>query len=139
MNVALLLTALGVLVGLGLLCCAFLLGRIYVLSSRRGSFRTLLRIVNTDRPTQSSGWMRGYARYGQSNMAWSGLLRLRVSPDLLLPRTSLEMNGPPVHDPEMGTTTLWLRDGEHEYQMVLSSGDYQGVVSWVDSAPPASH
>lgn len=139
MKLTLLLWVLGVLVGLAALVSAFLLIRLYVLSRRPGSFRTLLRVVSPDHHENNSTWMRGYACYGQTNMAWSRLVRLRLSPDLLLARTSLEMNGPPLHDPAMGTTTLWLRDGQREYQVVLSSEDYQGLISWVDSSPPQSH
>ncbi|MFT0762764.1 DUF2550 family protein [Scrofimicrobium sp. R131] len=114
----------------------FLLGRIYVLSHRLGSFRTLLRVIDPKEPSHDSGWMRGYARYGRSNMAWSGLVRFRVTPDLLLARTSLELVEQPRHHPTMGTSVLHLRDGDCEYEMVLSTGDYEGVISWIDSAPP---
>ncbi len=127
------------LIILAALLCAviFVLVRVYILSHRRGSFRTMLRI--TQGPGSEQGWMRGYACYGQTNMAWSALMSFRVRPDLLLPRTSLDLRGTPLHDPETGTATLFLGDDERSYEMVLSTGDYEGLVSWVTSAPPQSH
>lgn len=107
----------------------FVVGRIIFLSTRIGAFRTLLRV-----PRQTN-WRRGYARYGRHNLAWNSLIRLGMSPDLLLPRSSLEVLGV-SHNAEVGTTLLRLRSEDREYQLILSTGDYAGLVSWVDSSPP---
>ena len=125
--VGIILAALMVMVG-------FLSVRFFLLSRQQGSFPSMLRV--TEGPGSEQGWKRGFACYGQTNMAWSGLARLSVSPDLLLPRSSLELYAAPLHDPETGTSTLFLGDEERKYEMVLSTGDYEGLVSWVASSPP---
>lgn len=107
----------------------FVVGRIIYLGTRIGAFRTVLRGPG------DTGWRRGYARYGQHNLAWNALVSLRIAPGLLLPRTSLEVLGV-NHDTAAGTTQMHLRAGDAEYQLILSTGDYTGLVSWVDSAPP---
>ena len=122
-----------------LVLAAFVLIRIYLLSHQIGSFRTLIRVTDPKSPDRPTGLMRGYACYWQKNMAWSGLVRLRVHPDYLLPRGSLELIDQPVHNPATGTSTLLLRGGEREYEVMLSTGDYEGLVSWIDSEPPPSH
>lgn len=140
MNPLGILTWLAVALVIGCLAVGgFILGRIYILSRQRGSFRTFMRTVDHQNPEKTTDWMRGYACYGRTNLAWSGLVRLRTRPDLLLPRTTLELVRAPKHEPETGTTTLYLSDGPKQYEVVLSTGDYQGVVSWVDSAPPEEH
>lgn len=115
---------------LGALAVAlFVLIRIVYLSSRIGTFRSVLRVPGGD------GWKRGYARYGQRNLAWNALVHFGFSPNLLLPRSSLEVLGV-SHNQDAGTTLIRLHSGEVEYQLILSTGDYTGLVSWLDSAPP---
>ncbi len=128
-TIALVVALLVVLLLVALVLLIFVGARIVYLATRLGAFRTVLHI-----PGQT-GWRRGYARYGQRNLAWNPLVALRFSPGILLPRTSLEVLGV-SHTPEAGTTLMRLRSGDAEYQLILSTGDYTGLVSWVDSAPP---
>lgn len=129
MSTGVLLLFFSLLFTLPLLIGVFLVARIAFLSTRIGAFRTVLRIPGR------TGWRRGYACYGRHNLAWNPLIALSVAPGLLLPRVSLEVLGV-SHNEEAGTTLLRLRSGDSEYQLILSTGDYTGLVSWVDSAPP---
>ncbi|MSS84743.1 DUF2550 family protein [Actinomycetaceae bacterium WB03_NA08] len=117
---------------LGVLCACglFIIVRLWRLSTLRYSFRALLR-------TPGGQWRRGFACYGATNMAWYSLVRFAIAPDLLLPRTTLEVVGKPVQDHSEGTTTLWLQSGDDRWELVVSTGDYTGLLSWIDSNPPS--
>lgn len=118
------------LAALAALFCLFVLVRLYYLGSRIGAFRTLLRIG------EGAPWMRGYARYGRYNMAWSRLISLSIRPRYLFSRARLQLDGPPERDTRLGTVTLMLSYGETHIELVVSEGDYSGLVSWIDSLPP---
>lgn len=130
MSLTVLFLGAGILASLGLIIGGFFLIRALYLASRIGAFRTLLRRLG---PLK---WRRGYARYGQFNMAWSPLISLSLRPELLLPRAQLEVIGEATLDSEDGTTILRLRCRAEEYELILSTGDYNGLVSWIESSPP---
>lgn len=119
-----------VILACALLAFILLAARIYYLGSRIGAFRTMFRESNKHR------WMRGYARYGSRNMAWSRLISFSLRPKYLFPRANLELVGQPEHDKWSGTAHLHVADGKSHFELVMSEGDYAGLVSWIDSLPP---
>lgn len=110
-------------------CALFIIGRIWRISSRRHSFRTMLRVPG-------SNWRRGFACYGAMHMAWYSLVRFSTKPDLVFSRTGLAINGTPVHDRTNGTTLVTFANAGREYELLLSTGDYNGLLSWLGSVPP---
>ena len=113
MGYAILLVLAGIIL-LAALIGVYFLVRMYYLGSRVGAFRTLLRVRG------QSGWKRGYARYGETAMAWFPIVGFRWRPGLLMSREELEVVDKP---------TL-------EYDLILSMGDYTGLIAWTDSRGP---
>lgn len=129
MGYAILLVLAGIIL-LAALIGVYFLVRMYYLGSRVGAFRTLLRVRG------QSGWKRGYARYGETAMAWFPIVGFRWRPGLLMSREELEVVDKPTLAPATGTATLRLRSGTSEYDLILSMGDYTGLIAWTDSRGP---
>lgn len=128
------MTLLFVWIGIVLLVVAVvllaLISRAIYLGTRIGAFRAMLRFPDSGR------WHRGYARYGRHHLAWASLYSLRVRPNLLLPREKVSIVVQPQDTQWVGAVLLNLKYKDKDYQLLMSQGDYTGLVSWIDSVPP---
>lgn len=104
--------------------------RTVILVGRAASFGAW--IINPE----SKQWVRGIALYGQLNLAWYRLSSPSTSPNILLPRTNLEVVGGPTPSRDANYTVVRLRSPKETYTMALLPGDAAGLISWVNSAPP---
>lgn len=107
-----------------------ILARAIFLGTRIGALRVMLRAPD------SRQWQRGYARYGRYHLAWAKLFSLKMRPDLLLPRQKVKLVVQPQNEQLGGAVLVTLVYHDKEYELLMSQGDYTGLVSWVDSAPP---
>ncbi len=112
------------------LVALYLILRIYLIGRRSGTFRTLLRRRGQD------GWRRGFASYGATSVAWVPVISFRIRPQIRLRRGEMEIIGKPIVSAGTSTATLRLRSESTEYDLILSVGDYAGLISWIDSGAP---
>lgn len=115
---------------IGILVAVPIIRLVYV-RSRIASFRAVVRAPG------KTDWKRGYACYGQQYLVWHPLIQLGRRGRLHFPRETVQIAGV-RHDGEEDTTFLSIMFAGAEYQLVLSTGDYNGLVCWVESAPPRS-
>lgn len=102
--------------------------RAAALHSRSGSFPAFLLI--------QARWVRGVAIYGRSNLEWRRSYSLRVAPDVVLPRRSIDITGAPSEWHGVGLVVVQLLVGGTPFLLALQPGDASGMISWIDSAPP---
>lgn len=120
-----------VLLLLLLLLIVLVATRLWVVSSRKGSFPAWLF------DQEKSRWVRGMAIYGRTNLEWRPLWGISARPNVVLERQNIDV----VKVPEAwdGTDLLMMQVevSGTSYSVALSPGDASGLISWIDSSPPS--
>jgi Protein of unknown function (DUF2550) len=137
------LAALGLIVGLFFLVFGSFYARRRVLTRGIGSFACSLR----DDPDshRTGGWSHGVARYEQDRLDWFELFALSLRPARSLTRHALviiERRAPELID----AATLvpdWVlvrcSYGPTTMELAMSEPAYNGLATWLESAPPGQH
>lgn len=124
------LGVLGVVLGVILLLVVYMAIRAAILVRRKGAFSAWMTIPGEQK------WVRGVCLYGELRLAWYALIGPSPRPDLLLPRTLLEVVGAPILSADANYIIVRLRSPGGMYMLALTPGDSAGLISWVNSAPP---
>lgn len=134
------LAALGLLALLILLSFVSFYARRSVLTRGIGSFSCLLR---ADR--SGGGWAHGVARYEQDRLDWFQLFGFSLRPTRSLTRNGLEIierRSPGAADPP-GLLPGWVlvrcSYGAITLEFAMSEAAYNGLATWLESAPPGQH
>lgn len=124
------LAALGAVVAVVLLLVVYLALRAAILVGRKATFGAWMITPGEDK------WVRGICVYGELRLAWFPLVGADPRPEVLLPRTVLEVVGAPIPSADNNYIIVRLRAPAGLYMLALSAGDSAGLISWVNSAPP---
>lgn len=131
---ALVLVAVGVLVGLGLLLTL----RWFHVSRGLGAFRCYVRLPGSRGPF--ARWRRGAARFDTHCLRWFPSWTPFASRGLLMERASLELYGrwtAGEDDPVPGgLTVLHGSIGPRSVELAVPASSAAALVLWVESGPP---
>jgi hypothetical protein len=130
-----LLVLAGILIGA--LVVAFLLRRRFLLSG-------LGAVTMWLRPEGSPRWSVGVAWYGGDTLLWYRALSLSVRPQRRLQRAGFSIESRRRAAPEDlalpgDAVVLACRTGAGVQELAMDPATVTGLLSWVESAPPAAH
>ncbi|QWW20364.1 DUF2550 domain-containing protein [Schaalia sp. 19OD2882] len=109
----------------------YLMLRARRLYGRFGSFQ-----CSTREDTQS-GWVTGIGMYGTESLTWYRLVSFSRQPAYALPRRGLEVSVPYPLTADGSVVVVSLTSGQTRVQVAVEALTYNGLVSWVESGPPA--
>lgn len=133
--VALGTAALLLTVGVGLLIL-----RRYLLTRAIGSFDCSMR--HTQAHHQAGGWMPGVARYEQDRLDWFRVFTMSPRPTKSLFRGRLMIlerrvpQGAEIYAVLPGWVIVRCSYGHHTLELAMSELAYNGLATWLESAPP---
>lgn len=106
--------------------------RLHTLSRRVGSFSCNARVVGQE------SWAAGVAQYAVGRIDWWRCWSLSPRPARTWYRERLELVGREEFDDD-GSPVHYLvrcRYEDRDFELDLASGDYFGLASWLEAAPP---
>jgi hypothetical protein len=102
--------------------------RLRALLNRAGTFQCSLRVG-------SGAWRTGVMLFRPDALLWFATRSLRPQPRFVIPRSALRLSGHSTAGDDIIVADLSV--GSSTLQAAMSSASLAGLVSWLDSAPPA--
>ncbi len=124
--------ALAVILVLGAVTWIYFNVRARRLDTHVGSFRCWTR------PDSQSGWTSGIAHYGVETLSWYRLIAFSAKPVFTLPRRGLEVSAPVRRATDGSIVEVRVGSGVDRWEFAIAPSTYNGLVSWVESGPPAN-
>lgn len=133
------------LVALGTAAAVLILGvgvfivRRYLLTRVIGSFDCAMRRPGVH---YAGGWMPGVARYEQDRLDWFRAFTMSPRPSRSLFRGRLVIieqrppQGPEIYAILPGWVIVRCAYGQHMIELAMSEPAYNGLATWLESAPP---
>ena len=120
----------------------FILRR-YLLTRGMGTFDCSMR--RPDSPQATGGWMPGVARYEQDRLDWFRVFTMSPRPSRSLFRVRLMIldrrmpQGTEIYAVLPGWVIVRCAYGQHIVELAMSEMAYNGLATWLESAPPGQN
>lgn len=115
------------------LAAVYFIVRLWVKNHQVGAFECAYR------RDFSAGWTAGMAHYELGRLEWYRLVSFRWGPDRAWDREAIEINKVSYRgEGEGAVVEVHCTSRESRFILALRRSDYNGLVSWLEGAPPHS-